>query len=251
MALDSLINSQAAAARNGYVASNWAAGDARFDTAAAAANARMPFDCEIIGFYGMGAVFDRGRVLLGRDQSMVMSFSVGRAIAGVQRDDEAMVKAAIPLKSQDTLSCQIDNNNNNELDQVFLFLRKGKRTPPLGKYKNVFPTVAAAAITSVAHTWTAGNLTLEATLNPNKMYDVLAMANNEATSGAARLVSRTPQTQDDPRPTCISGLTAALAGMTYFDDVLRFRGDQAPTLEVLDNTQATAQQLTLLLGEHP
>lgn len=251
MSADSLVNSQAAAARAAYTASNWAAGDARFDTAAAAATARMPFDCVIEGFYALGPNLDRWRVLLGRDQSMVMAGSIARSNAAVQRDDEAAVKCSIPLKSQDTVTCQLENNNNNELNELILLLSKGKKTPPMSRYARVFPTIAAAAITSVAHTWTEGNLTLEATLNPNKQFDVLGMAFNGATCVASRLKSRTPQLQDDPRPTVISGLTAPLAGMTYFNDVLRFRGDQVPTLEVLDHTQATAQQITLLLGEHP
>lgn len=251
MALDSLVASQAAAARNGYVASNWAGGDGRFDLATAGATARLPFDAVIKGFYGIGAVFDRGKVLLGRDQSTIMSFSVGRALAAVARDNDALVKASIPLKSQDTLTVLIDNDNNSEIDQVILMLQKGKITPPRSNYAKVFPTVAAGAITSTAHVWTSGNITLEATLDPTKMYDVLGMANNEATSGAARLISKTPQTQDDPRPTIVSGLTGALATMQYFDDVLTFRGDRVPTLEVLDNTSASVQQLTLLLGEHP
>jgi len=251
MALDSLVASQAAAARNGYTASNWAAGDQRFGLYVAGATARIPFDCEIIGFYGLGAAFNRGRVLLGRDQSAVMSFAVGRALAAVERDRDAHIRAGIPLKNQDTLTCQIDNANNNEIDQVFLFLRKGAVTSPLGKYARIFPVVAAGATTTVAHTWTGGNLTPEATLDSKKTYDVLGLANTEATSGAVRLVSLTPGEQGDPRPTAISGLTSALNGMTYFDDVLRFTGDRFPSAEYLDNTAATAQLLTVLIGEHP
>lgn len=248
MPIDSICSAIAAAARNGYTATNWSAGDARWGLSAAGANARTYRPCNLIQFAIMGAHITKGKITQLSRSALPINANAGRPLAGPY-DSDAYVKMGVPIPALENLTLHLDNANNNETSGALAIFQTPGGRAPQARYQRVIPVRAYAAATLTQYAWSPFALTFEGTLDPNMTYDVLGMSAYSAGAIGARLVSPTPGLDGDTRPTVVPGPTSLTAGLQMFPEVLRFKGSTPPSAEICSLSADTAEELLLVLGE--
>lgn len=247
----SIANQQAAAARNGYTAVNFVPDSEINGLTSAGATASMQRNMIIRAMALLGAAAVKGKVIKGGNSDQPLENNTSKSSAGTATKNDILTGILEPLVTNDTLTAQIDNGNNSEIDTQIIFLKHGPRIREV-QYKRVFPIRATSATTAVIHTWTQCNLALQATLKPNTLYHIIGMAAHGATMNAARLRS-SDQEYAYHKPTILASDSAILGSFFLFKDIglepMPFNSQRLPTAEILCAVADTAQTFTLLLGE--
>jgi len=246
MTCDAIASAIAAAARSGYVATNWSAGAPRWNLGAAAANARAPQPTSIYAMMMVGAAAVKMKVTPLSDSALPLAGAVTRTLAGARDVKDALIPGGFPIASQENLTLHLDNGNNNETDGAVVLTCDGKGRRPQSSYRRVRPVRASSGTTLTQYAWSNCPLTIDGTLRPNMVYDLLGMAAWSAGAVAARV---TPSNGDAQYPGVIAGPTALTASVQMFPEVHRFMGSSPPSIDVVALSADTAEEFVLILGE--
>lgn len=244
--LDSVASCVAAAARNGLTAANWSGGDPRWSLGSAAATAKAPRNLNLVGLVARGAVLTKSKVVITSESQRPLGGALGRTLAG-PIDSEAHMQFGVPIQNQETLAGYIDNANNAEIDHLVALFSDGKGQKPLSSYLRTFPIRASSTQTLTQYAWTAGSLTIDGALLPNRIYHLLAASAASANLCALRFISAVPG--DNSRPTVVGAPSAVTAALQKFPEVMEFVGNLPPTYEALAGGADTAEEVVMLLGD--
>lgn len=246
MTCDQIGSGIAAAARSGYVATNWSAGSPRWNLGAAAANARAPNATSVYAMMGVGAALVKMKVTPLSDSALPLAGAIARTLAGARDVKDALIPGGYPIPSQENLTLHLDNGNNNETDGAVVMTCDGKGRKPAGSYRKIRPVRAYSATTLTQYAYTPCTMTIDGTLRPNMVYDLLGMAAWSAGAVGARI---NPTNGESQYPGVVAGPTALTATVQMFPEVHRFYGSSPPAVDFLALSADTAEECVWILGE--
>lgn len=158
-----------------------------------------------------------------------------------------------PITMGDTLTAEVDNGNNAQLETVLVLLYKATvpritlAPPEMLPPKTTLVHVSGAQ-TLVADVWTNAALTFtDYNLDRDKRYKILGAMFHSATGHAWRLSYKEGPNKED-HPGFVCGDTTIVNFMLY-GDLGSFSGKNPPSVEFIASAGDTAQEGVLLLQE--